>query len=127
MYVIRPQFFIPMITILRNAAMNTAEAKSELALARAQNIDIANFEAEMNDFKDKFKYNFNQASKRFNDAIDGIDKSIAQLQKIRDALTASDRQLKLANDKADALTIKKLTKNSPSLRQAFEEAGVDVK
>ena len=123
MYVIRPQFFIPMITLLRNAAMNAVKAKQELALIREQNIDITNFENEVNEFKSKFSYNYQQASKRFQEAIDEIDKSIAHLQKIKDALTASDRQLRLANDKAEDLSIKKLTRHNPTMRQKFEELG----
>ncbi len=123
MYVIRPQFFIPMITLLRNAAMNAVKAKQELALIREQNIDITNFENEVNDFKSKFSYNYQQASKRFQEAIDEIDKSIAHLQKIKDALTASDRQLRLANDKAEDLSIKKLTRHNPTMRQKFEALG----
>ena len=120
MYVIRPQFFIPMITLLRNAAMNAVKARQELALIREQNIDITNFENEVNDFKSKFSYNYQQASKRFQEAIDEIDKSITHLQKIKDALTASDRQLRLANDKAEDLSIKKLTRHNPTMRQKFE-------
>ena len=123
MYVIRPQFFIPMITLLRNAAMNAVKARQELALIREQNIDITNFENEVNDFKSKFSYNYQQASKRFQEAIDEIDKSIAHLQKIKDALTASDRQLRLANDKAEDLSIKKLTRHNPTMRRKFEELG----
>ena len=123
MYVIRPQFFIPMITLLRNAAMNAVKARQELALIREQNIDITNFENEVNEFKSKFSYNYQQASKRFQEAIDEIDKSIAHLQKIKDALTASDRQLRLANDKAEDLSIKKLTRHNPTMRQKFEELG----
>ena len=123
MYVIRPQFFIPMITLLRNAAMNAVKARQELALIKEQNIDITNFENEVNDFKSKFSYNYQQASKRFQEAIDEIDKSIAHLQRIKDALTASDRQLRLANDKAEDLSIKKLTRHNPTMRQKFEELG----
>ena len=121
MYVIRPQFFIPMITLLRNAAVNAVQARRELALIREQNIDITHFEEAITDFKEKFSYNYLQASKRFQEAIDEIDKSIAHLQKIKDALTASDRQLRLANDKAEDLSIKKLTKNNPTMRRKFEE------
>ncbi len=121
MYVIRPQFFIPMITLLRNAAMNAVQARRELSLIREQNIDITHFEEAITDFKDKFSYNYQQASRRFSEAIDEIDKSIAHLQKIKDALTASDRQLRLANDKAEDLSIKKLTKNNPTMRRKFEE------
>ncbi len=121
MYVIRPQFFIPMITLLRNAALNAVQARRELARVREQNIDITHFEEAVSDFKEKFAYNYAQASKRFSEAIDEIDKSIAHLQKIKEALTASDRQLRLANDKAEDLSIKKLTKNNPTMRQRFEE------
>ena len=121
MYVIRPQFFIPMITLLRNAALNAVQARRELARVREQNIDITHFEEAISDFKEKFAYNYAQASKRFSEAIDEIDKSIAYLQKIKEALTASDRQLRLANDKAEDLSIKKLTKNNPTMRQRFEE------
>ena len=121
MYVIRPQFFIPMITLLRNAAMNAVQARRELSMIREQNIDITHFEEAITDFKDKFSYNYLQASKRFQEAIDEIDKSIQHLQKIKDALTASDRQLRLANDKAEDLSIKKLTKNNPTMQRKFEE------
>lgn len=121
MYVIRPQFFIPMITVLRNAALNALQAKRELAVARNQNIDITHFEEDMEEFKRRFSYNYTQASKRFHEAIDEIDKSIQHLQKIKDALTASDRQLQLANNKAEDLSIKSLTKNNPTMRAKFEE------
>lgn len=121
MYVIRPQFFIPMITLLRNAAMNSLEYKKELIEIQNRNVDIANFEEALIDFKSKFSYNYEQASKRFKEAIDEIDKSMQHLQKIKDALLASDRQLRLANDKADDLTIKKLTRNNPTMREKFEE------
>lgn len=121
MYVIRPQFFIPMITLLRNAALNSLEYKKELVEIQNRNVDIANFEETLIDFKSKFSYNYEQASKRFKEAIDEIDKSMQHLQKIKDALLASDRQLRLANDKADDLTIKKLTRNNPTMRAKFEE------
>lgn len=121
MYVIRPQFFIPMITLLRNAAMNSLEYKKEIIEIQNRNVDIANFEEALIDFKSKFSYNYEQASKRFKEAIDEIDKSMQHLQKIKDALLASDRQLRLANDKADDLTIKKLTRNNPTMREKFEE------
>ena len=97
------------------------QARRELSLIREQNIDITHFEEAITDFKDKFAYNYQQASRRFSEAIDEIDKSIAHLQKIKDALTASDRQLRLANDKAEDLSIKKLTKNNPTMRRKFEE------
>ena len=119
MYVIRPQFFIPMITVLRNAAMNALKARQELALIREQNLDITHFEEAVQEFKDKFSYNYQQASKRFQEAIDEIDKSIEHLEKIKKALTASDRQLRLANDKAEDLSVKKLTKGNPTMREKF--------
>ena len=121
MYVIRPQFFIPLISILRNANLNAVKARQELALIKEQNIDITNFENEVNEFKEKFAYNYQQASKRFQEAIDEIDKSIDHLEKIKKALTASDRQLKLANDKAEDLSIKKLTRGNPTMKQKFAE------
>ncbi len=121
MYVIRPQFFIPIITLLRNAAINSIEYRRQIAEYRAQNIDVTNFEAEMNDFKSKFDYNYNLASKKFKTAIDEIDKTITHLMKTKEALISSDNNLRLANDKAEKLlTIKKLTKNSPSLRDIFD-------
>ena len=119
MYVIRPQFFIPMITVLRNAALNALKARQELALIREQNLDITRFEEAVQEFKDKFSYNYQQASKRFQEAIDEIDKSIEHLEKIKKALTASDRQLRLANDKAEDLSVKKLTKGNPTMREKF--------
>lgn len=126
MYVIRPQFFVPMITLLRNAAMNTVEYKRELAEVRNQNIDITNFEADLNDFKSKFGKNYELASRKFNDAIDEIDKTIQHLNKVKEALTGSERNLRLANDKADSLTIKKLTAKNPTMREKFIEAGADL-
>lgn len=121
MYVIRPQFFIPMITLLRNAALNSLEYKLELKDMQSKNVDVANFENALNDFKDKFSYNYGQASKRFSEAISEIDKSMDHLQKIKDALLKSDNQLRLANDKVEDLTIKKLTRNNPTMREKFEE------
>lgn len=121
MYVIRPQFFIPMITVLRNAALHAVQARRELAMIREQNIDITNFENEVNEFKEKFSYNYQQASKRFQEAIDEIDKSIDHLEKIKKALLSSDRQLRLANDKAEDLSIKKLTRGNPTMQQRFAE------
>ena len=120
MYVIRPQFFIPIITLLRNAAMNSIQFRKELALVKAQNIDVANFEAAMNDFKDKFSRNYELASKKFKTAIDEIDKTIEHLQKTKDALLSSENNLRLANDKAEDLSIKKLTKNNPTMQAKFE-------
>jgi hypothetical protein len=121
MYVIRPQFFIPMITLLRNAAMKSLEYKTELALVKSQTIDITNFETELDSFKDGFSKNYDLASRKFQKAIDEIDKSIDHLQKTKDALLGTDRNLRLANNKAQDVTIKKLTKNNPTMVQMFEE------
>ena len=121
MYVIRPQFFIPMITLLRNAALNSLKYQRELAIVRDQQLDITNFEAEMNTFKESFGRNYRLASERFQKAIDEIDKTMDHLQKTKDALLASDRNLRIANDKADDLSIKKLTRHSPSVRAMFDE------
>lgn len=123
MYVIRPQFFIPMITLLRNAALEAAAYKDELELVRQQNIDVTNFEASLEDFKEKFGKNYQLASKKFQTAIDEIDKTIDHLTKVKDALLGSERQLRLANDKADALTVKKLTRGNPTMKQKFAELG----
>ena len=120
MYVIRPQFFIPIITLLRNAASNSIEYRKELALVKAQNIDVSNFEAEMNEFKDKFFKNVKDASARFNEAISGIDKTIKNLQNIRDALVLSEKHLNSANNKVEDLSIKKLTKNNPTMQAKFD-------
>lgn len=122
MYVIRPQFFIPIITLLRNAAMNSLKYKSELALVKAQNIDITNFENELETFKSAFAKNYDLASRRFQTAIDEIDKSIDHLQKTKEALLGTDRNLRLANDKAQDVTIKRLTRGNPTM--AAEFAGV---
>jgi hypothetical protein len=121
MYVIRPQFFIPMITLLRNAAQNSLKYKTELALVKAQNIDIANFEDELDKFKDSFGRNYDLASRKFKDAIDEIDKSIDHLTKTKEALLSTDRNLRLANDKAQDVTIKKLTRGNPTMAAKFEE------
>ena len=121
MYVIRPQFFIPMITLLRNAAMNSLKYRQELEAAKNQQLDIANFEENMNAFKQGFGRNYEIASKKFKTAIDEIDKTITHLQKTKDALLSSENQLRLANNKAEDLSIKKLTKNAPSVRKMFEE------
>jgi hypothetical protein len=121
MYVIRPQFFIPIITLLRNAASNSLQYRQELAIVRNQNIDISNFEADINDFKDKFARNYRIASEKFKTAIEEIDKTIAHLQKTRDALLSSENNLRLANDKAEDLTIKKLTAHNPTMAKKFAE------
>ena len=122
MYVIRPQFFIPMITLLRNAALNSLKYREELEIVRRQNIDITNFENEMNDFKAKFSKNYELSSRRFKEAIDEIDKTIVHLQKTKDALLSSVNNLRLANNKAMDLSIKRLTKNNPTMQQKFAEA-----
>ncbi|MGE0314181.1 MAG: DUF2130 domain-containing protein [Lautropia sp.] len=121
MYVVRPQFFIPIITLLRNAAMNAVKYKTELALVKAQNIDITNFENELEGFKTAFGKNYDLATRRFQTAIDEIDKSIDHLQKTRDALLGADRNLRLANDKAQDVTIKKLTRGNPTMAAKFAE------
>lgn len=121
MYVIRPQFFIPMITLLRNAAQNTLRYKSELARVREQNIDITNFEAELNEFRTGFARNYDLASRKFKTAIEEIDKTIDHLQKTKEALLGSENNLRLANNKADDLTIKKLTRGNPTMAAKFDE------
>jgi len=121
MYVIRPQFFIPMITLLRNAAHNSLRYKTELAAMRTQNIDITNFESELEAFKSGFARNYELASKKFKTAIEEIDKTIDHLQKTKDALLGSENNLRLANNKADDLTVKKLTKGNSTMAAKFEE------
>lgn len=123
MYVVRPQFFIPIITLLRNAAMNSLKYKSELALVKAQNIDITNFETELESFKAAFGKNYELASRRFQTAIEEIDKSIDHLQKTKEALLGTDRNLRLANDKAQDVTIKRLTRRNPTMAAKFAELG----
>lgn len=121
MYVIRPQFFIPIITLLRNAALNSLKYKSELALVKAQNVDITNFEDNMNKFKEGFARNYDLASRKFKTAIDEIDKTIDHLQKTKDALLSSENNLRLANNKAEDLTIKRLTRSNPTMAAKFAE------
>ena len=121
MYVIRPQFFIPIITLLRNAGMKSLEYKQELSIIRNQNVDITNFEENMNTFKTGFAKNYDLASRQFIEAVNEIDKSISHLNKIKDALNSSKRNLRLANDKADNLTIKKLTYGNPTMKQKFDD------
>ena len=121
MYVIRPQFFIPMITLLRNAAMNSLKYKSELALVKAQNIDVTNFEDQLNDFRDSFGRSYRLASERFGDAVASIDKSIAQLQKTKDNLLKSEDHYRIANNKADELSVKKLTRGNQTMADKFDE------
>ena len=119
MYVIRPQFFIPIITILRNAAQNSLEYRKELSVIKTQNIDISNFENDLNDFKDKFARNYRIASEKFKKAIEEIDKTIDHLQKTKDALLSSENNLRLANNKAEDLSIKRLTRNNPTMAAKF--------
>lgn len=121
MYVVRPQFFIPIITLLRNAAMNSLAYKNELALVKAQNIDVTNFENDLDAFKTAFSRNYELASKKFETAIMEIDKSIDHLQKTKDALLGADRNLRIANDKAQDVTVKKLTRHNPTMAAKFEE------
>jgi len=122
MYVVRPQFFIPIISLLRNAAMNSLKVRQELATVRAQNIDITNFESELQKFKSSFALKYDLASKQFKVAIDGIDKTISQLEKTKASLMASENNLRLANNKAGDLTIKRLTRNNPTMAQKFADA-----
>ena len=121
MYVVRPQFFIPIITLLRNAAMNSMQYKAELALVKNQNVDITNFEEKINTFKEGFARNYDLASRKFKIAIEEIDKTIDHLQKTKDALLSSDNNLRLANQKAEDLTIKKLTHGNPTMKAKFDE------
>lgn len=123
MYVIRPQFFIPMITLLRDASLNSLKYKSELALVKAQNIDVTHFEEQLNDFRDSFGRNYRLASEKFSAAIDGIDKSIAQLQKTKENLQRSEDNLRIANSKAEELSVKKLTRSNPTMQAKFEGLG----
>lgn len=126
MYVIRPQFFIPIITLLRNAALNSLQYRQELQIMRNQQLDIVNFEDNLNAFKDGFARNYRLASEKFATAIDEIDKSISHLQKIKEALLSSENNLRLANNKADELSIKRLTKNAPAVKAMFDELKQNV-
>jgi hypothetical protein len=119
MYVIRPQFFIPMITLLRNAGMKSLEYKAELSIMKNQNVDITNFEDKIDDFKTGFARNYDLASRQFKTAMDEIDKTMDHLQKTKDALLSSVNNLRLANNKADDLTIKKLTHGNPTMKEKF--------
>lgn len=121
MYVVRPQFFMPIITILRNASLNSLKYRQELAVIKNQNIDVTNFENSLIDFQTKFGNNFRIASEKFTNAIDEIDKTIDHLNKVKDSLLGSERQLRLANDKAQDLSIKKLTRGNPTMKAKFEE------
>lgn len=127
MYVIRPQFFIPMITLLRNAALNSLQYQKELATIKNQNIDISHFEADMNEFKEKFSRNYRLASEKFKKAIEEIDKTIDHLQKTKEALLSSENNLRLANNKAEDLSIKRLTRNNPTMQAKFTELAAKKK
>ena len=122
MYVIRPQFFIPLITLLVQTSRKSLEYRRELETARRQSVDVTNFENQLREFQDKFGRNYRLASERFQTAIDEIDKSIQHLQKIKEALIGSENNLRLANDKAESLTIRKLTRNNPTMKEKFDEA-----
>ncbi|MCC8059497.1 MAG: DUF2130 domain-containing protein [Clostridiales bacterium] len=121
MYVVRPQCFIPIITLIRNAALNSLQYKKELASVRNQNLDISHFESDLLDFKDRFSRNYNLASDRFNKAVEEIDKTIDHLQKVKENLLSSENNLRLANNKLEDLSIKKLTKNNPTMKQRFAQ------
>ena len=120
MYVIRPQFFIPIITLLRNAALNSLDYKKQLLIEKNNNLDVTHFEENMENFKSSFGRNFELASKKFDNAIEEIDKTIDHLNKVKESLLSSGKNLRIANDKAQDLTIKKLTKNAPSLADKFK-------
>ena len=125
MYVIRPQFFIPLISLLVQTSKKSIEYQRQLTIAKAQSVDVTNFENQLLDFKNKFSNNYRLASEKFHKAIEEIDKSIDHLQKIKDALLGSENNLRLANDKAEALTIKKLTRGNPTMKAKFDEARVE--
>ncbi len=127
MYVIRPQFFIPMITVLRNAALNAMDARRELVRMQNMNLDVTKFEQDLFMFKDKVSKNYDLASRQFTAAVDEIDKTIEHLQKVKKNLLSSERNLRLLNDKTEDLSVRSLTKNNPTMRAAFEEAGVTIK
>ena len=120
MYVIRPQFFIPLITLLVQTSKKSVEYQRQLAVARSQSVDVTRFEEQLNDFKERFGYNYRLASDKFRKAVEEIDKSIDHLQKIKESLLGSERNLRLANDKAEGLTIKKLTRNNPTMKAKFD-------
>jgi len=126
MYVIRPQLFIPMITLIRNASLNSLQYKREIKVMKEEQLDIFNFQENLEAFKTGFNKNFKDASERFQDAINGIDKTIDQLEKIKKALLTSEKHLNAANNKIEDVTIKKLTKNAPSVRAMLEEKNNEV-
>ena len=122
MFVVRPQCFLAIIALLRNAALDAAEYKKELALVKAQNIDVTNFEDKLLDFQEKFGYNYRLANEKFNKSIEEIDKTIDHLIKVKEGLLGADRNLRLANDELQDLTIKKLTYGNPTMKEKFDEA-----
>lgn len=124
MYVVRPQMFLNIISIIRNAARNSLEYKKELALIRTQNVDVENFENDLNEFKDKIAYNYRLANKKFKDAVDEIDKTIDMLNKIKENLIGSEKNLRIASEKAEEITVKKLVRNNPTMQQKFAELGI---
>lgn len=126
MYIVRPQFFIPLISLLRNAALANLQTRRELMLARQQNLDVQQFEKALFDFKDKFGRNYELASAHFTKAIEEIDQTIKHLEKVKESLTKSENQYRLANDKAQDLSIKKLTKGNPTMQDKFRQAGIDM-
>jgi len=125
MYVVRPQFFIPIITLLRNAALKSIAIRNELAIIKSQNIDVENFEADLKEFQEKFSRNYDLATRQFLEAINRIDKSIAELQKTKEELLKSCNNYRLANDKAQDLTVKKLTRNNSTMREKFDAVNGD--
>ena len=127
MYVVRPQCFIPFITLLRNAALASVDSKNQLQLIKEQNIDVSHFEEDLETFKTKFAENYNRASDRFAKAIEEIDKTIDHLNKVKEGLVGADRNLRLANDKAQDLTVKKLTKHNPTMKEKFDALEQDKK
>ena len=127
MYIVRPQFFIPLISLLRNAALSGMQTKRELMAARQQNLDVQQFEKALAEFKNKFGKNYELASRHFSTAIDEIDQTIRHLEKVKDYLTKSENQYRLANDKAQDLSIKKLTRDNPTMREKFEDAGIETR
>ena len=126
MYIVRPQFFIPLISLLRNAALSNLQTRRELMLARQQNLDVQQFEQALLDFKDRFGRNYELASSHFTKAIDEIDQTIKHLEKVKEYLTKSENQYRLANDKAQDLSIKKLTKGNPTMQEKFQQAGIEM-
>ena len=126
MYVIRPQFFIPIISLLRNAAKASLGYRQELATVKSQNIDVEAFSSQLKEFKERFGRNYELASRRFGEAIEEIDKTILHLQKVKEGLVSSERNLRLANDKAEDLTIKKLTRGNPTMTEKFRDAGIEI-